>query len=223
VHEGRTVYDNIRKVIAWTLPTNGGEALGVTIAILAGLTLPMAPVHILWVNLVTAVTLGLALAFEPSEPGVMARPPRAPDAPLLSRFMLWRVGVVSVLFGAITLGLFFHALGRGAEVDGARTLVVNALMAMEVAYLFNVRFLAVPSISWRGALGTPAVLAALAVLALAQLAFTYLPALNRALGTQPLAPSELAIATGAGVVLMLLLEGEKALVRRVPRWREAMR
>jgi magnesium-transporting ATPase (P-type) len=223
VHEGRTVYDNIRKVIAWTLPTNGGEALGVTIAILAGLALPMAPVHILWVNLVTAVTLGLALAFEPPEPDVMARLPRPSDAPLLSRFMLWRVGLVSTLFAAITLGLFFSALSRGADVESARTLVVNALMAMEVAYLFNVRFLSMPSITWRAALGTPAVLVALAVLTLAQLAFTYLPALNRAFGTQPLGPAELALAVGAGVVLMLLLEGEKALVRRVPRWREAVR
>jgi magnesium-transporting ATPase (P-type) len=214
VHEGRTVYDNIRKVIAWTLPTNGGEAIGVTIAILAGLTLPMAPVHILWVNLVTSATLGLALAFEPPEPGVMERRPRPPEAALLSGFMLWRVMLVSALFGGITLGLFFHALARGVALEGAHTLVVNALMAMEVAYLFNVRFLGKRSITWRGALGTPAVLLALAVLAAAQAAFTYVPALNRVFGTAPLPPLELALAIGAGIVLMLLLELEKFILSR---------
>lgn len=214
VHEGRTVYDNIRKVIAWTLPTNGGEALGVTIAILAGLTLPMAPVHILWVNLITSATLGLALAFEPPEPGMMDRKPRAPEAPLLSRFMLWRVGLVSTLFAGITLALFFHALERGASLESARTLVVNALIAMEVAYLFNVRFLGTRSLTLRGALGTPAVLAAVAVLAGAQLSFTYVPVLNRWFGTAPLLPLELAIAVGAGVALMLLLELEKAVLAR---------
>ncbi|MCW5661691.1 MAG: HAD-IC family P-type ATPase [Burkholderiaceae bacterium] len=214
VHEGRTVYDNIRKVIAWTLPTNGGEAIGVTIAILAGLTLPMAPVHILWVNLVTSATLGLALAFEPPEPGVMDRKPRPPEATLLSGFMLWRVMLVSVLFGGITLGLFFHALARGVSLEGAHTLVVNALMAMEVAYLFNVRFLGMRSITWRGALGTPAVLLALGALAAAQVAFTYVPAFNHVFGTAPLPPLELARAIGAGIVLMLLLEAEKFILSR---------
>ena len=95
VHEGRTVYDNIRKVIAWTLPTNGGEVLTVIVAILFGFTMPMTAAQILWINLITTVTLGLVLAFEPSEPGVMRRPPRPADAPLLSRFLIWRVCLVS--------------------------------------------------------------------------------------------------------------------------------
>jgi len=216
VHEGRTVHDNIRKVIAWTLPTNGGEVMGVMIAVLLGLTLPMSAAQILWVNLVTSVTLGLALAFEPPEPGVMARPPRRADAPLLSRFMLWRVALVSCVFAAVTLGLLFHVLDRGDGLDTARTLVVNAVMAMEVAYLFSVRFLGSPSFTLRGALGTPAVLAALGVLAAAQLAFTYLPAMNRLFGTQPLAIRDLMLAGAAGAALMLLLEAEKTLVRRLP-------
>ena len=81
VHEGRTVYDNIRKVIAWTLPTNGGVAIGVVLAIVLGLTLPMTTVQIPWVNMVMAITLGLVLAFEPAELGVMRRPRRPRDAP----------------------------------------------------------------------------------------------------------------------------------------------
>jgi magnesium-transporting ATPase (P-type) len=220
VHEGRTVHDNIRKVIAWTLPTNGGEVLGVIIAVLVGFTLPMSAAQILWVNLVTSVTLGLALAFEPPEPGVMARSPRRADAPLLSRFMLWRVAFVSSLFAAVTLGLLFHVLGRGDGVDTARTLVVNAVMAMEVAYLFSVRYLGSRSFTLPGALGTRPVLAALGALAAVQLAFTYLPGMNRLFGTQPLAVADLMLAGAAGVALMLVLEAEKALVRRLNLFKE---
>jgi magnesium-transporting ATPase (P-type) len=77
VREGRTVYDNLKKVISWTLPTNAGEAMVIALALLAGLALPVTAVQILWINLITAVTLGLALAFEPTEAGTMARPPRS--------------------------------------------------------------------------------------------------------------------------------------------------
>jgi magnesium-transporting ATPase (P-type) len=172
------------------------------------------------VNLVTSVTLGLALAFEPPEAGVMARPPRRPDAPLLSRFMLWRVVLVSSIFAGLTLGLFFYMLRRGDGLDSARTLAVNAVTAMEVAYLFNVRHLGARSFTLRAARGTPAVLGALAALAAAQAAFTYLPAMNALFATRALAPADLLLACGAGVVLMLVLEAEKALVRRLSLFEE---
>ncbi|MEW6703667.1 MAG: HAD-IC family P-type ATPase [Pseudomonadota bacterium] len=214
VHEGRTVYDNIRKVVAWTLPTNGGEVLGVMVAVLFGLMLPMSAAHILWVNLVTSVTLGLALAFEPPEAGVMQRAPRRADAPLLSRFMLWRTLLVSSLFAAVTLWLLFHVRARGDSLETARTVVVNAVMAMEVAYLFSVRYLGAPSFTLQGARGTQAVLWALGALAAAQLAFTYLPVMNRLFATVPLTVEDLALAGAAGLLLMLALEAEKALMRR---------
>src|SRR6185436_3737132 len=146
VREGRTVHDNIRKVVAWQLPTNGGEALTVVAALAFGLVLPMSAVQILWVNLVADVALGLALAFEPAEPGVMRRAPRRPEAPLLSRFLLWRVVLVSALFAAISLGVFFAALGRGRDLETARTLVVNTLVVLQIFYLFNVRYLHMASI-----------------------------------------------------------------------------
>ena len=173
VQEGRTVYDNIRKVIAWTIPTNGGEVLVVILAILFGFTLPMTPVQILWINLILTVTLGLVLAFEPPEPGVMKRPPRPAHAPLLSPFLVWRIFFVSFLFTVGSLAIFFYALGQGLPVETARTMVVNALVVFEIFYLFNVRYLHTSSFFLRGALGTPAVLAALIVVIAAQLAFTY--------------------------------------------------
>jgi magnesium-transporting ATPase (P-type) len=215
VSEGRTVHDNIRKVIAWEIPTNGGETLAVVLAILAGFSLPMSATQILWVNLVLAATLGLVLAFEPPEPGVMRRPPRAADAPLLSAFLLWRVLVVSVLLAAAALGVFFHALGTGRDVETARTMVVNMFVVGEIFYLFNVRYLHMTSLSWRGALGTPAVLGAIAVLIIAQLVFTYAPFMQALFDSRPLGLLDGALIVTIGAVLMLLLEGEKLLLRHL--------
>ncbi|HEX2890929.1 cation-transporting P-type ATPase [Vineibacter terrae] len=216
VHEGRTVYDNIRKVIAWTVPTNGGEALTVIAAILFGFTMPMTPAQILWINLILTVTLGLVLAFEPSEPGVMRRPPRAADAPLLSPFLVWRVFFVSALFTAGGLAVFFYALQRGLGVEMARTMVVNVIVVFEIFYLFNVRYLHMTSITLRGALGTPAVLIALAAVVVAQLAFTYAPIMHALFDTRPVAIVDGMVVVASGVLLMLVLEVEKIMLRR---WR----
>jgi magnesium-transporting ATPase (P-type) len=215
VHEGRTVHDNIRKVVAWTLPTNGGEALTVMAALLFGFLLPMTPAQILWINLVTSVTLGLVLAFEPPEPDVMRRPPRDAAAPLLSRFLVWRVALVSVLFAGISLAMFFGALAGGRDLETARTLVVNTLVVLEIFYLFNVRYLGSTSFTLRGALGTPAVLYALAAVIAAQLAFTYLPLMQGWFATRPLGLAEGALVIACGVALMAALEGEKLLLRRL--------
>jgi magnesium-transporting ATPase (P-type) len=214
VREGRTVYDNIQKVIAWTLPTNGGEAIVVVLAILAGFTLPMTATQILWINLVTAVTLGLVLAFEPPEPGIMERPPRTRDASLLTPLLLWRVVFVSCLFAGVALLIFFGAQSLGATVEKARTLTVNMLVLAEIAYLFNVRFLHMRSLTLKGALGTRPVLIALAIVTLAQLAFTYLPFLQIVFETVPLTLLEGAIIIAIGFGLLLLLEAEKLLISR---------
>ncbi len=214
VREGRTVYDNIRKVIAWTIPTNGGECLAVISAILFGFTMPMSPAHILWINLILTVTLGLVLAFEPQEPGVMQRPPRQADAPLLSPFLVWRIVFVSALFTAGALAIFFYALNSGHGVEAARTMVVNVIVVFEIFYLFNVRYLHMTSFTLRGAAGTPAVLAALAAVVLAQLAFTYLPVMQEIFDTRPLGLRDGILILGAGLLLMIVLEVEKMVVRR---------
>lgn len=220
VHEGRTVYDNIRKVIGWTLPTNGGELLAVVFALFLGLALPMTPVQILWVNMIMTVTLGLVLAFEPSEPGVMKRRPRQRGAALLTPFLLWRIGFVSFLFMLGVFGIYFHALGKGESLEVARTLVVNAIAAMEIFYLFNVRYLHTTSFSLRGLLGTPAVLAAVGGLTLAQFGYTYLPFMNALFGSAPVSFMDGLLTVGVGVALLLILEAEKWLVRRLGLFRD---
>ena len=214
VREGRTVHDNIKKVISWELPANGGETLAVVVAILIGFNLPMSATQILWINLVLTATLGLVLAFEPPEPGVMQRPPRPARAPLLSPFLVWRIFSVSILLGATMLGIFFYALESGRDLETARTMVVNAVVVSEIFYLFSVRRLHATSLSWHGVLGTRPVLIAISVLAVAQVLFTYAPFMNQIFESRPLTLAEglLILLVGAG--LMAFLEGEKALLRR---------
>ncbi len=209
--EGRTVYDNLTKVIGWTLPTNGGETLIVVTAILFGLTLPITPVQILWINMVTAVGLGLVLALEPAEPGVMSRPPRDPDGPILSPVLLWRVLLVSVLFAIGAFGMFAWADARGLSHDMARTMVVNTIVVMEIFYLFSVRYIHGASMTWQGVLGTPAVLLGVGGIIVVQLAFTYIPVMQHLFQTRSIGLMDGVIIIGVGVALLIILEIEKRL------------
>ncbi|MEE9589540.1 MAG: HAD-IC family P-type ATPase, partial [Hyphomicrobiaceae bacterium] len=215
VREGRTVHDNLTKVIGWTLPTNGGETLIIVAAILFGLTLPISPVQILWINMVTTVGLGLVLAFEPAEPDIMQRPPRAPDAPLLSGLLLWRIILVSILFAFGAFGMFSWAERRGASHEEARTLVVNTIVVMEIFYLFSVRYLRMTSLTWQGALGTPAVLIGVGSIVVLQLAFTYLPLMHTLFQTRPVTIVDGLVVMGTGIGLFIILEIEKRLRRHL--------
>ncbi len=186
VEEGRRVYDNLVKFVAWALPTNGGEGLVILAAVVAGATLPILPVQILWVNMATSVLLGTTLVFEPKEPGVMDRPPRPVEAPLLERWVLARVALVSVLIAAAAFGLFEASLRHAPErVDEARTIAANTVVVLEVAYLFACRSLTHPV--WRiGLFSNRWLWAGASIMLLVQLAWTYLPVMNRLFHTAPL-------------------------------------
>ena len=209
VREGRTVYDNLTKVIAWTLPTNGGEAFTIILAILFGLTLPVTPVQILWINMVSAVALGLTLAFEPTEPNAMRRPARSPDQPLLSGRLLWRILFVSALMVLGTFGIYAWAISRGLPLETARTMVVNALVVMEIFYLFSVRYVHGASLTWQGVLGTPAVLIGVATVVLAQFAFTYAPLMQAVFESRPVSLMDGIAVVAVGVALLMIVEIEK--------------
>jgi magnesium-transporting ATPase (P-type) len=161
--------------------------------------------------MVTAVALGLTLAFEPPEPGLMRRRPRPRDAALISLDLVWRIAFVSILFVGGAFGIFFWAEAQGLPIETARTLVVNTIVAMEVFYLFNVRFVHGPSLSWSGILGTPAVLIGVSLTFLAQLAFTFLPVFNRLFATTPITLAQALLVVSIGVALFLIVEGEKRL------------
>lgn len=211
IEEGRTIYDNLRKAILFILPTNGAEALVILVAIIAGLVLPLTPVQILWVNMVTAVTLALALAFEPAESGLMHRPPREPDAPILSKGFLWRIGFVSLLIGGATIVVFLIEKQNGPSLELARTLAVNTLVFSQVFYLFNSRFLKQSSLKPNLILTNPAVWIVVLILVLLQLGFVYFPFMNLWFGSVGLGGRHWLLSLGVGLVIFLIIEVEKAL------------
>ena len=215
VEEGRTVYDNLKKAILFILPTNGGEALIILAAILFGFhQLPLLPVQILWVNMVTAVTLALSLAFEPSEQHIMQRPPRDAREPMLTSYLIWRVVFVSVILMTGTFGLFIWEMERGMSIDHARTVAVNTLVVFEIFYLFNSRYIYDSIFNWAGFTGNRYVLIAVSVLIMLQLAFTYLGPMQLLFGTKGISfDIWLHIILVASSVLFLV-EIEKYFVRR---------
>jgi magnesium-transporting ATPase (P-type) len=175
VVEGRTVFDNIKKAITFILPTNGGEAGIIIAAILTGMMLPITPVQILWINMITAVTLALSLAFEPPEAGVMKRAPRNPRESILSFFLIWRIVFVSAILMVGTFGLFLWDRLNGVPIEIARTVSVNTLVMSEVFYLFNTRYLTNTVLTREGIFGNRFIYISIAIVICAQLLFTYIP------------------------------------------------
>lgn len=214
VEEGRQVHDNLRKTIAFILPTNAGEAFVLIVAVLLGIVSPITPVQILWVNLITEVTLSIALAFEVAENDLMRRPPRKPGAPILSRFVLWRVGMVAVVIVAGVFAVFAWETAAGASLEYARTAAVNTIVAFEIAYLFSVRRLRGPG--WVGLASAAArpFWIAVAVIVGAQVAFTYLPAANLVFGTTPLDSGTWLGVIAVSATIFVVSEGEKLIVGR---------
>lgn len=215
VREGRTVYDNLKKVISWTLPTNAGEAMTVILALLLGLSLPVTPIQILWINLITAVTLGIALAFEPTEEGTMHRPPRPRSEPLLTGSLVWHIILVSTLFICGVFGLYFYALDRGYSIELARTIALNTLVVLEIFHLFYIRNIYSTSLTWKAVQGTKVVWIAIIVVTVAQFAITYFPPLQTIFVTEsvPFWDGVLIVLTGA--VFFAVIEIEKQLRLRL--------
>jgi magnesium-transporting ATPase (P-type) len=183
VEEGRTVYDNIKKTLVFVLPTNGAQAGIIIASVMMGIALPITPLQILWINMVTSVTLGLSLAFEPPEGDVMRRPPRSPNEPLLTQFLAWRIIFISTIIIMGTLGLFLWDRSHGETLSMARTTAVNTLIFLQIFYLFGVRYLRTSVLSRAGLLGNKAVLWAVGAIAILQVFFTYLPLFHNVFGT----------------------------------------
>ena len=211
VREGRTVYDNIKKVISWTLPTNAGETMVIIVALLFGLTLPVSPIQILWINLITASTLGLALAFEPTEADTMRRPPRPRNEPILTGELTRQIVLASVLFFCGVFGLYYYSIGKGYSIELARTIVLNTLVMMEIFYLFFIRNIYGTSLTWKAVRGTKVVWATIAVVTVAQLAITYLAPLQKIFATEAVPFFDGVLIFGVGVALFAIIETEKQL------------
>ncbi|SIO07069.1 ATPase, P-type (transporting), HAD superfamily, subfamily IC [Rhodovulum sp. ES.010] len=209
VREGRTVYDNIKKVISWTLPTNAGEAMPIIIALFLGMALPITAVQILWVNLIATVTLGLALAFEPSEPGTMRRPPRRRGEALLTGELVWHVALVSLLFSAAVFGIYTYALDKGHSQQLAQTMAMNMIVVLEIFHLFFIRNIHGTSLTWAAARATRVVWACIVAVTGAQFAVTYLPPLQAVFGTANVPVVDGMLIVAIGVAFFALIETEK--------------
>lgn len=220
VEEGRTVYDNLKKAILFILPTNGGEALTIIAAIMLGRMLPITPVQILWINMITAVTLALALAFEPAERNIMQRPPRDSREPLLTGMFIWRITFVSLIMVTGTFGLFLWEREHGASIELARTVAVNTLVIFEIFYLFNSRYIKASVLNLDGLLGNRYVLIAVGVLIAFQGCFTYLPPMQGLFGTTGIDVTMWIRIVLVASSVLFLVELEKAVIRRADRSRK---
>ncbi len=215
VEEGRGVWDNLVKFITWTLPTNFGEGLVIVVAILFGATLPITPLQILWINMTTAVLLGLPLAFEPIERGIMRRPPRRLDQPVLDAALIRRIVLVSLLLLTGAFGLFLNELEQGHTLAEARTVAVNVFVMVEAAYLFNCRSLTQGF--WKqGLFSNPWIWTGIGTMVALQIALTYLPFMNALFHTAPIGMEEWLMILAVAVVSSLLIGLEKAITKRKP-------
>ncbi|MBX7269367.1 HAD-IC family P-type ATPase [Micromonospora sp. Llam7] len=214
VEEGRGVFDNITKFIVWTLPTNLGEGLVVLVAVVLGATLPLLPTQILWINMTTAVLLGLTLAFEPKETGIMRRPPRDPGRPLLTGALTVRILLVAALLVAGAWWVFEWERSNGADVAQARTAALNLFVVVEMFYLFSCRSLT--RSAWRiGFFTNRWLLLGVAAQAGCQLAITYLPPLNGIFGTAPIGLDVWLRILGVGAVAAVVVAVDKRLRRNL--------
>ncbi|MDM5271578.1 cation-transporting P-type ATPase [Sulfurovum sp. zt1-1] len=209
VREGRTVYNNLKKVISWTLPTNAGEAMTIITAILFGLSLPITPIQILWVNMITAVTLGIALAFEPIEEHTMQRPPHPRNESLLSGGLVWHIILVASLFLVGIFGIYEYALWKGYTENLARTIAMNTLVCMEIFHLLFIRNMHNIIWGWKSIRATTTVWISISMVVFGQFALTYLPWLQSIFETEAVGLFDMLVILGISVLMFLIIELEK--------------
>jgi cation-transporting ATPase F len=208
IEEGRGVFDNLKKFIVWTLPTNGGEGLVILLAVMLGVSLPLLPIHILWVNMTTAIFLGLMLAFEPREEGIMRRPPNEPNTPIIDATLVWRIILVSTLLCLTSFGLYEFELSLGASQEEARTVAVAMFVVGEAFYLLNCRSLkrscfavGINSNSW--------IWVGIGIMMFLQLLFTYVPIMNSWFSSAPISAEAWLRVFGGGLLIFALVGLEK--------------
>ena len=221
VEEGRRIYDNIRKAVVFLLPTNGAQSLVILTAVLAGIALPLSPVQILWINLITALTLSLTLAGEPAEPGIMQRKPRSPTEQVLSSQAIAVVLVASLVIGGATLLVFLLERGRTGDYAVAQTSAVMMLALGQLAFLLNCRLLNGSAFTVRVLTGNRSLWISAAALIALQLVFTYAPFMNTWFGSTPIGLYSWMLTAGIAVVVFLVMETAKAAIRRAGKREDA--
>jgi magnesium-transporting ATPase (P-type) len=213
VEEGRDVYGKIQKVILWTLPTNAAEGLAIMAAVLLGIANPpLLPIHILWINTVTAIGLGVPIVLEPKEKHLLMRHPRSPDEPLLLPVIKRRIVMVALLMVVVTFLLFFIEMDTGKSLAAARTIALNTIVFFEIFYLFNSKSLHENVFTQLGS--NRAMLGGVGLVILLQLLVTYSPSVNGILRTAPLDVSDWVLIVLLSSSVFFLIEAEKYLAKR---------
>jgi cation-transporting P-type ATPase F len=218
VEEGRGVYDNLVKFISWTLPTNIGQGLLILIAVLAGIELPILPGQVLWINMTTALFLGLILAFEARERNIMQRPPRDPDQPILTSHLIFRTILVGMLLTGGAFGLFEWELLHGEGIDKARTAAVTMFVIGQTFYLLNCRSLTQSMFSL-GLFSNPWLWPGVLAMLLAQAAFIYLPIMNWLFHSASIGRDEWLLTIAVGLVIYVIIGAEKLITRYIQKQR----
>ncbi len=216
VHEGRRVYDNMLKSIVFILPTSAGVSLLILVSIALGLTLPILPVHILWINLIATVTLALPLAFEQPESNIMQRAPRRTNEPVFTPLARQRILLVSAFMFAHAFAVFEWALWQGATLDQARTAVAATIVISEAFYLLSCRSLT-NSIRSIGLFSNPYIYAGIAAVIVLQVAFTHAPFLNTIFDSTPLTALQWTVAIAAAALVLPLIALDKTIRNRIHR------
>ncbi len=214
VEEGRGIFDNLMKFLTWTLPTNFGEGLVLLAAIFSGLSLPMLPVQILWINMTTALALGMMLIFEPQEAHIMKRPPRSPSAPILNKTMVHRIILASVIILVVVFGLFLWEEGIGTSIEKARTITVNAIVMIELFYLLNCRSLT-RSMFHIGLFSNKWILVGIVLMVALQMVYTYLPIMNTIFESSPIGIDAWIKIITLAIISYLVIELDKWIRERI--------
>lgn len=211
VKEGRRIFDNIRKFIKYTMTSNSGELWTLLIAPFLGLPIPLLPIHILWINIVTDGLPGLALAAEPAERGIMQKPPRHPKESIFANRLGINIIWVGLLMGFVTIGLQQYAVSTG--IENWQTMVLTVLCLSQLGNVLAIRSER-ESLFKQGLLSNKPLLGALVLTFALQMAIIYIPFLNPVFHTAPLTLKELIITLILSSVVFFAVEIEKFVVRR---------
>jgi len=215
IEQGRNVYQNLKKSILFLLPSNAAEGIVIFVAILFGLNLPITPLQILWINMVTAVTLGFALVFEKNDRTLMLQKPRDAKESLLSKLLLWRIGFVAILFVVILIILFNYIFDISANIDYARTIVVNQLVLLEITYLINCKEINKPSYSLKSLFSSKPIWIAILIVIAFQIAFTYLPFMQGLFDSRAISFYMWLILTIIAIFASFIIELEKYCINKL--------
>lgn len=221
VKEGRRIYDNFRKTVLFILPTNVCEAILIAGSILLGFSVILTPVQILWINLITSVTISFGLIFEKLEEDALTRPPRPRNAPLLSKYHIFRIAYVSLMIGVVCILLVYDLMEKGFSPALIQTTVMNAIVFAEMFHLFNCRSETGPAISKDFFANKIAFLVS-GLLVILQLAITYLPLSNIVFGTVPMEAADWVMPIAIGLLVFVVVELEKGITRTIVNKKEGM-